>query len=116
MDAITAPLGLRLPDEARVWWGWSNGAPRHPSGLPYLPLEEAVDLYRSVRRMADDVAGGAPAGAAHASADFWWERAWFPITRSGHGSTVACDCGVARGEPTPIRVIDWENVSGFRSS
>jgi hypothetical protein len=22
MDVLTAPLGLRLPCEARVWWGW----------------------------------------------------------------------------------------------
>jgi hypothetical protein len=26
MDAITEPHGLRLPDEAALWWGWHNGS------------------------------------------------------------------------------------------
>ncbi len=25
MDALTAPLGIVLPEEARVWWGWQDG-------------------------------------------------------------------------------------------
>jgi hypothetical protein len=25
MDALTEPLGIVLPDEARVWWGWHDG-------------------------------------------------------------------------------------------
>lgn len=25
MDALTRPLGIVLPEEARVWWGWHDG-------------------------------------------------------------------------------------------
>jgi hypothetical protein len=25
MDALTEPLGIVLPEEARVWWGWHDG-------------------------------------------------------------------------------------------
>lgn len=25
MDALTVPLGIVLPEEARVWWGWHDG-------------------------------------------------------------------------------------------
>ena len=33
MDALIAPLGLSLPVEARVWWGWHDGvAAKHAHG------------------------------------------------------------------------------------
>ena len=25
MDALTEPVGIILPEEARVWWGWHDG-------------------------------------------------------------------------------------------
>src|ERR1700742_4222866 len=51
-------LELRLPAEAVAWWSWRDGvAPVHERTMggavfEFLPLQEAVDLYRVQRRIA----------------------------------------------------------------
>ena len=99
IDEITRPLGLTLPVEARIWWGWHDGVDVRfgvhvelsPS-LPFLPLEEAAALCDHARRQAAQVAGD--------QADYWWRPSWFPITeRRGE---IRCDCDVQEGAPTPI--------------
>jgi hypothetical protein len=57
MDELTAPLDIRLPDEARTWWGHYNGAPVRPgdesldAGLSpswwWAPLENPGQRCRS---------------------------------------------------------------------
>ena len=53
IDAVTAPLGVRLPAEARLWWQWHNGVPGAKGSLrvlrtiggpyyEYIPIEEAA--------------------------------------------------------------------------
>jgi hypothetical protein len=99
IDEITAPLGLRLPVEARIWWTWHDGVdvrlgPRAElgPGLPFLPLEAATGLCRQLREQAVEVWGE--------RADYWWRPSWFPITeRLG---AIRCDCAVEEGAPTPI--------------
>jgi hypothetical protein len=99
IDDLTAPLGLRLPVEARIWWGWHDGVdvrlgPRTELGpsLPFLPLEAAIDLCLLLRDQAAHVWGE--------RADYWWRTSWFPITeRLG---AIRCECGVEEGAPTPI--------------
>jgi cell wall assembly regulator SMI1 len=60
MDAMTAPIGLRLPDELRIWWSWHDGVDPQPLGpggpegdvgvgLSYLSLREAIELYNRAR-------------------------------------------------------------------
>jgi hypothetical protein len=103
MDDMTEPLGLRLPIEARVWWGWHDGVAWRPNGEltperwigpvgEYLPLRDALDLYLEERKMFADVVGGDPEPCRPA--------AYLPITYST--GPVFCDCSVAENEPSPI--------------
>jgi hypothetical protein len=64
MDALTEPLGIVLPEEARVWWGWHDGT--NPlvidpiqgekfamlaPGRIFLPLSNAVRQCRMLREV-----------------------------------------------------------------
>lgn len=97
MDALTGPLGLSLPVEARVWWGWHDGATAAgPAtigpGWWFAPLATCVDSYRELRDIATqpDLHGIE-----------WWPPTWFPIVQGGWA--LACDTDVAPDQPTPIR-------------
>lgn len=67
IDALTSPLGLRIPIEARRWWGWHDGAGggtdpllgKLGPGREFLSLSQAVDEYEQRRRMAVDAAAHA---------------------------------------------------------
>lgn len=95
MDDRTRPLGVTLPDEARLWWGWHDGV--------------AVEHYGNdpQREIAVKAAGSGGYPPDWGDPDYWWHPQWFPITESISGSTVACDCSVRPGEPTPIRAVSW---------
>jgi cell wall assembly regulator SMI1 len=118
IDARTQELGLSLPDEARLWWGWHDGVPpdageaRWMGGYEYLQLEEAVRLHRYWSDLAREMADLAmtPELADVAS---WWDPSWFPITQTVSGAALVCDCSVERPEPSPIRLIDWEFPETF---
>ena len=52
IDAVLAPLGIDLPEEARRWWRWHNGtrdaapmAHRNIGARSLLRLEDAADEY-----------------------------------------------------------------------
>lgn len=101
IDARTSTLGLTLPEEARLWWTWQDGATdagAEPTsryigpGLPLLSLDEAVSLYARLREEA--------ALVWEERADYWWRPTWFPITE--RRGAIRCDCAVAEGAPTPI--------------
>lgn len=102
IDALTAPLGLRLPTEALLWWTWRDGAVAEDlaierelgPGFEFLPLAQAVEQCVFQRKLAAEF------GESPADAEFWWHTSWFPITH--RGGAVACDCSVAKGAPTPI--------------
>ena len=78
MDALTAPLGLRLPTEARLWWGWHDGVAASQvryehereaaPGWPYFPLEESIARCRQWREISREWAEGAPG----AEPPPWW--------------------------------------------
>jgi hypothetical protein len=102
MDELTAPLGLRLPVEARVWWGWHDGAPWRPGGeltpersigpgVEYMPLRDAVKDYLMDREIFAEIEG---------DPEPFRPAAYFPITRTS--GPVLCDCSVAEGAPSPI--------------
>jgi hypothetical protein len=67
LDVLTAPLGIKLPAEARAWWRYANGVPRSAPlssvGLSasrwWAPLEEIVHECREMREIASE---GVPHG------------------------------------------------------
>ena len=105
MDSLTDPLGLRLPTEARTWWGWRGGAdiaadrPQSYLMSPdriFYTVEHAVEQYRSARRLWEDIDPD--------NADYWWRPTWFPITYwVGY---IRLDCDVEEGAATPIYHAD----------
>ena len=104
MDELTAPLGLWLPTEARLWWGWHDGASAEgPSKIGanwwFAPLSACVDACLELREIAaaDEFLG-----------EDWWPSGWFPIALGDWA--LACDTVVAPGEPTPIKTWNLEDV------
>ncbi|MEK6273699.1 MAG: SMI1/KNR4 family protein [Actinomycetota bacterium] len=99
IDELTAPLGLRLPVEARTWWEWHDGvdvtlgihSELGPS-VPFLPLGNAAELCRLLREQAGKTWGD--------QADHWWRPGWFPITERSRGDQMGLR--VEEGAPTPI--------------
>lgn len=107
---ILEPLPLRLPLEARRWWGWHDGValPREALAVerelgPYrefIPLAEAVKIYESE-------VSNAPAEAEEFP-ELAWGPQWIPVTRFG---AIACDCSGPDDAPTPIRDVDYHHTS-----
>jgi cell wall assembly regulator SMI1 len=105
IDDLTAPLEIRLPREARMWWQWHDGAGSTGGlavdrelgpGLAFYSLREAVELCRQMRDMFRDIwAADGPEVV-----DYWWRPTWFPI--SERRGAIRCDCAVADDQPTPI--------------
>jgi len=108
MEALVTPLGIGLPTEARVWWGWHDGTEidllSHAIGHDILPLQlaQAVEQYGELLEAASDVT----ADDENSDPDDFWRREWFPfaVPRRAH---LACDCSVAETAPTPIRHVDF---------
>lgn len=110
LDALTEPLGLRLPAEARTWWGWRDGTNSltgdHAIGLDllYLPIQHSLDAYRTQRRIAAQVAEGDDV----LTPDDVWPRSWLPLSVKGNGALVACEIEVPEGAPSPIQLFHHE--------
>jgi cell wall assembly regulator SMI1 len=108
IQEATAAVGVQLPVEARVWWGWHDGTSRsltsHAIGgdLLYLTIEAAVTRYQRER------AGAAAAMQDGVDPQKTWPPTWFPMAARGDGAVMACDCAVDEGAPTPIRRVHWE--------
>ena len=112
IEANLSPLGLRLPSEAQTWFEWHDGF--EPTGYDLqiapsfvmLTLDQAITWYRErledAQRLAGDFAPDVPAV---------WEPDWFPLLRA-YG-TVACDCSVPPGAPTPIRLVNPADAADF---
>ena len=106
LRTLTAPTGLRLPDEAVALWEWRDGVdpelttlPRVPGSelLPgggyFLPLDSAVETYLWFRE------------------NFPWSDLddlspdWFPAISFGHGAIIWIDC--PRDPASLGRAIYW---------
>ena len=111
-QTLMAASGLSLPSEAAVWWGWHDGADVNVASgyarlgpeYQFLPLSAALQLGRESVAMAHDLADDDEDPATY------WDPSWLPITGSSQGCIVV-DCSVSDGDPTPIRKIDWTNMS-----
>jgi cell wall assembly regulator SMI1 len=126
LDTVLQDIGLRPSTEARIWWAWSGGvAPSAVQfsnersigpGQEFLEPAEALALYKQTRgiaqEMADDAAAFAP-NTERATVDWWWQPGWLPITTNGAGTTIACDCSVSEGEPSPMHAVHWGARENF---
>ncbi len=113
MDDIIANVSLRLPREARAWWGWHNGSPGYglakiavPVGDKLLSLTEAVEVYREYRDLAVRLAE--PDIPELANPDDRWSASWLPIT--GPQTPTVIDCGHPELPVTPVRSINFQYV------
>jgi hypothetical protein len=109
MDAAVAVLPLELSVEARVWWRWRNGVrPDAPAyGGHIAPGTYLVSLERAVRAHGENRLLAAERDAENA--DRWWAPQWMPILSPDNGTTIACDCSVTEGLPSPLHVVWWED-------
>ena len=108
IDALTQPIAVELPAEARLWWGWHDGVDMTQGSFAYerevgpwwriLSLAEAVAEYQRCRTISEDVER-----AARRPEPAWWHPSWFPIAHDPGVAILACDCAVGPGDPTPIR-------------
>jgi hypothetical protein len=111
MHALVAPLGLRLPTEARVWWAWHDRAESTSlahslgNGIVSLRLEQAVARHLDNRKIAEQIADDRPTPVR---ADDYWPPQWLTLAVAAGLGEIVCDCSVAEGEPTPIRLSDFE--------
>lgn len=108
IDASLAPLGLSLPEEARVLWRWHNGLPLSVQtnllgghGKWLLSIEEAVELAERHRRMHDDNLCDLATDS-----DPRYDYAWLAFFGPQHPLMI--DCSVPRNAPTPLRMLAWE--------
>ena len=103
IDALTLGAGLSLPEEARRWWRWHDGAdPQVPGvaaelgpGRAFLPLADAVTECRELRELMQDVSvstdtpdwkrRGCPSTLI--SDRFCWTAAWLTATPFEYGRT-----------------------------
>lgn len=101
VTALLEPLGLGLPEEARRWWGWHDGAtaaPQDPWAVIALgpvgrfePLHIAVEHARMRRQIAFDVEPG--------RVELVWPPSLLPLLEGGN---VALDCSGPPHAPTPV--------------
>jgi cell wall assembly regulator SMI1 len=109
MDRLAEAAGLSLPDEARTWWGWHDGADDmdSPAGQLgplrfFMPLDQAIDERRDHLELAVEAAGRMPAGDPGAEPDYWFRSSWLPIIPGAKPVVVECD--VPPGVASPVYV------------
>jgi cell wall assembly regulator SMI1 len=119
MDRLTAPLGLRLPAEARVWYAWHDGV-RYPKPHERLggntsvgaisynprPLATAVETCESMRLMDQQAAVREP--EVYKPGDTW-QHSWFPICDTVGGDQLVISCDVPDGAVTAVRPWNTES-------
>ena len=56
IDALTAPYGIELPEEARVWWRWHNGSDADVADPAwyFLPSRHILSLQYALGEHANE--------------------------------------------------------------
>ena len=107
MDAVVGPLGLELPPEAQVWWGWHDGAAEArvlarerfvKPGVEFLSLSELADWYTSSRAFLDE--------DLEEGADYLWPANYFCLLRQDSGN-VTFDCTDSGSRYSPLYFNDF---------
>jgi hypothetical protein len=101
IDAILMPVGIDLPEEARRWWRWHNGALNDEQIGPHYLLGERP--VWSLQRAADSWAG-----AAEWARELWEWPSHFAVLHQVAGSRpwLFVFCGRGRDAPVPVYVQD----------
>jgi cell wall assembly regulator SMI1 len=105
IDRLTRPLDLVVPEEARVWWRWHDGATgtgradRQLIGTTwtFLSLAESVAEAEWQRKEAIGLRGS--------QADDIWPAGLLPIASDMGGNIAAIDCSQA-STPSPVYYVD----------
>ena len=104
LEDVAAAAGVRLTDEARVWWTWHDGsAPATLPGVEHLSFAEAVGKRDFLGQLATQVSAGSAL----------WHPAWLPLFETGV-DTFVVDCSGAPEAPSPLRRVDFETGSQER--
>lgn len=116
MSELMEPIGRTLPYEARLWWGWHDGAERAAPGedraarlvgppFPFLSLEEALaDYFRWRETVRTVVRGEAEPGRVEEWVDRWWPPHLLPLTHNV--GALVCDLDTPDGAGTPVRWME----------
>ncbi len=87
METAVAPLGLELPEEAKVWWGWHDGAACADLGVPvafsYASLQHAVESAEFHRNLANEVMPEDPT--------WMWNWSWLPWSSDISGAALVIE-------------------------
>lgn len=100
IDALTEPLHLRVPSEARVWWKWHNGAHDDfiamSGGKAFSSLERCVSTATEMRDIAREVPRpyGLSAEEADTMARSVWNWDWLPFSTDGVGGMLVVEAAV----------------------
>lgn len=98
IDELTAPLGIRLPEEARRWWRWHDGVPMDAppgshsigGGPTYIPLSYAVENTMWL-----------------AEGDPSWPTGWLVMTADS--DPLIMDCGAGFDEPVRVHCANIQD-------
>jgi hypothetical protein len=99
MQALVTPLGLRLPREARLWWGWHNGTVADAPNL-------AWDIGPSRAFFSLELAVEESLGGREDLEGCGWQAGWIQVTSDR--SRIYIDCSGDDNEPVSVWAVDWE--------
>lgn len=105
IDTLTAPYGIDLPEEARVWWRWHNGSHADVGHAQYfLPFRRIFTLEYALREYAEDRELPPEPGAPE------------PLLRPvGEKPVIHFCCAGARDAPVPVYGrLDWSSAPELR--
>jgi cell wall assembly regulator SMI1 len=111
IDQLAAAAGVRVSDEARVWWMWHDGVDgaakvRDPQtlvpGWTLLSLSDAIRLRDNRRALIAEWG---------ADADREWPLPWIPLANDVGGQIITCDCSGPAEHDAPIHVVDFHDES-----
>ena len=97
IDAIVAPTGLDLPDEARAWWGWHDGVSvSTPRGWEIGPDIGIYSLRQAVAELQQPLGGGGEEAPV----------TWLPLAQAP-GGPICVDC--SEPQSATVHRIDVEH-------
>lgn len=106
MDALTEPIGIQLPAEARTWWAWHDGVTYDPQtrlaatlgdGWEVPPLSDAVEDAIRARDLSAQIAAKSPPGEFDE-----WRDSWITFVGVEPPERLACECAPREGEAAPV--------------